>query len=169
MPWPPDLAAFFNFWSLVATGCHRRGYPIAGVEGTQLKMTVCVVAEYPWMAVKSFGGLEPPAGIVCTDTRVTSYARKTMVRADNNERYWLAEQRTFGDNIIACYTSNNVDVTTAALDRVERGADVKSVGKSLFRLPQAIQYRQDGRTESSTGRLLFVRQFTSRYAPNGIL
>jgi hypothetical protein len=49
-----------------------------------------------------------------------------MVRADNNEPYWLAKQRTFGDNIIACYASNNVDVTTAALDRVERGAMLKA-------------------------------------------
>jgi hypothetical protein len=96
-------------------------------------MTVCVVAEFPWLAVKSLAGSQPPAAIVCTDTRVVLKGKEIAVRADNNEPYWIGKQRTFGDNLIVCYTSANIDVTTAALDRIKSGADVKSLGRSLFR------------------------------------
>ena len=85
------------------------------------------MAEYPWRAVKTLVGQEPPGAILCCDTRVS-----------DGEGYifpmWLAKQRSFSPNLIACYTSSNIYVTTAALDRESNTRNVKRLGDSLREL-----------------------------------
>ena len=99
-------------------------------------MSVCIVAGFPWQAIRALGIEGPPCAFVFTDCRVINrYGPIGRVR--------LAKQRVFSDNLVVCYTSTDVFVTTRALDGIEgapttsgRGSisterDVRRIGEFL--------------------------------------
>ena len=87
-------------------------------------MSVCIVAEYPFPTGRIAGGAAVGA-IICTDTKVTTL--ETIPRAS-----LAAKQRPVSDNIVVCYTSGYLQVTTAALnDSVGRRVSLRRLGRNL--------------------------------------
>ena len=86
-------------------------------------MSVGIVAKYPWEAISNLGIKEPPCVFIFTDSRVSNnYGPIDNLR--------LAKQRVFSDNLIVCYTSSNIYVTTSALDRVEGAPTTSGIGST---------------------------------------
>jgi hypothetical protein len=87
-------------------------------------MSVCVVAEYPWRAIKQLVGTNgPPSVIMCSDTRLCVGPAHLAVP--------LSKQYGFSRNLAVCYTSSNVEITTRALDECAGTSNVKRLGASL--------------------------------------
>lgn len=93
-------------------------------------MSVGIVAIYPWQAIHSLGIEGPPCASIFTDTRVSYKIGDDYVPDD---RIQLSKKRIFSNNLIICYTSNNITVTTRALDSAEASAkpSVKRIGEYL--------------------------------------
>jgi len=88
-------------------------------------MSVCVVAQYPWKAVTTLIGSEPPGLIMCSDTLIVE--GRTLKPFD----FLLAKQYGLSPNLIVCYTSSNVDATLRAVLRCAGTSDVKRLGRTL--------------------------------------
>ena len=86
-------------------------------------MSVCVVAQFPWSAIRSVTESEPPGAIICSDTRLTADGQKV------GPSLW-SKQEPIGKNIIVCYTSSNTAATILGLKRVRQQSNVKRVGDS---------------------------------------
>ncbi len=89
-------------------------------------MSVCVVAQYAWRAIKQLVGSEPPAMIMCSDTRICV--------ADTLQPFnlhWQNNIVAYPRNLSVCYTSSSVDVTIKALDSCAGTSNVRRVGTSL--------------------------------------
>lgn len=87
-------------------------------------MSVCIVAQYPWQAVKELVGSEPPGAIICSDTRASSTSGYIFP-------ILLAKQIGFSKNLITCYTSSHVDATVAAFNKVGSTRNIKKIGQAL--------------------------------------
>lgn len=86
-------------------------------------MSVCVVAEYPWGAIRALSEREPRGAIVCSDTRISNGRRVIS---------WLcSKQEPIGKNILVCYTSNNATATIFGLSRVRTHWNLKRIGESV--------------------------------------
>jgi hypothetical protein len=88
-------------------------------------MSVCVVAEYPWKAVRPLIGPEPPGMIMCADTLVVEGQQQHPLDL------LLAKQYDLSRNLIVCYASSNVDATVRALVRCAGTSNVKRLGEVL--------------------------------------
>jgi hypothetical protein len=86
-------------------------------------MSVCIVAEYPWKAIKDVIAPERPGVIICCDTRA--------VRGGRPISHLARKCRPIGRNIVVCYTSNNLGATTEAINSILNKADVRRLGESL--------------------------------------
>src|SRR5437870_1672294 len=71
-------------------------------------MSDCVVAEYPWKRIRGITDLGASGAIVCTDTRLTLDGKPHSIL--------IAKQRSSGKNLIVCYTSSELRVTTTAIN-----------------------------------------------------
>ena len=94
-------------------------------------MSVGIVATYPWQAILSLGIEGPPCAFIITDSRVSFKVGEKYVP---NDHLQLSKQRVFSDNLIICYTSVNLYVTTRALDIAENASakpSVKRIGEYL--------------------------------------
>lgn len=87
-------------------------------------MTTCIVAHFPWAAIRAFVRSEPPGVIVCTDTRVTSDSQGVVAGI------WVKQGR-LANNIFVCYSSSNLAATTLALNRATNSRSVARIGHSL--------------------------------------
>jgi hypothetical protein len=86
-------------------------------------VSVCVVAQYPWSAIRTLSEGEPPGAIVCSDTRIISGRRVIP---------WLcSKQEPMGKNILVCYTSNNATATIFGLSRVRTDWNLTRIGESV--------------------------------------
>lgn len=100
-------------------------------------MSVGLAAIFPWQAIIDLGIEVPPCAFVLTDSRVTD--KRGPI---NHVR--LAKQRIFSNNLIVCYTSSNVSVTTGALDQVAgapttKGTGSMSTARDIRRIGQFLQ------------------------------
>jgi hypothetical protein len=90
-------------------------------------MSVSIVAEYPWNAIRDLAAPDPPAVIVCCDTRVIGPSRGPLP-------HFAAKFRRVGRGIFVTYTSSNLFATTKALDEVSKRADARQIGEKLRQL-----------------------------------
>lgn len=88
-------------------------------------MSVCVVAQYPWKAIRTLIGPEPPGVIMCSDTRIVEG------RSLKPFQFLLAKQYGLSRNLIVCYTSSNVDITIKALDECAGTSNVRQLARTL--------------------------------------
>lgn len=94
-------------------------------------MSVGIVTIFPWQAILSLGIEGPPCASIFTDSRLSFKVGEKYVPIDHLQ---LSKQRVFSDNLIICYTSVNLFVTTRALDRAENASakpSVKRIGEYL--------------------------------------
>jgi hypothetical protein len=88
-------------------------------------MSVCVVAEYPWKAVRTLLGSEPPGMIMCSDTLVVAGQPQQPLDI------LLAKQYDLSRNLVVCYASSNVDATVRAVVRCAGTSNVRRLGEVL--------------------------------------
>jgi hypothetical protein len=88
-------------------------------------MSVCIVAQYPWKAVRPLIGSEPPGMIMCSDTLVVAGQPQQPLDI------LLAKQYDLSRNLIVCYASSNVDATVRAVVRCAGTSNVRRLGEVL--------------------------------------
>ena len=88
------------------------------------QVSVCVVAQFPWSAIRSVTETEPPGAIICSDTRITADGQKIIP-------WFCSKLEPIGKNLAVCYTSSNAAATILALKTVGQYSNVKRVGNSL--------------------------------------
>jgi hypothetical protein len=88
-------------------------------------VSVCIVAQYPWKAVTTLIGSEPPGMIMCADTLVVAGQQQQPLDL------LLAKQYDLSRNLIVCYASGNVDATVRALVRCAGTSNVKRLERVM--------------------------------------
>jgi hypothetical protein len=95
---------------------------------TTASMSVCIVAQYPWSAVRDLADGEPAGAVMCSDTRLTSSQK---IRYP----FW-SKQEPIGRNIVVCFTSSNAAATVRGLGAVKGSWSLRRVGESLLKVHQ---------------------------------
>lgn len=87
-------------------------------------MSVCVVAQFPWAAIRNVTKSETRGVVVCSDTQTTIKGRKGNAGI-------CSKQESLANNIFICYTSNNLYATVSGLKKVPNVKNVKNIGNAL--------------------------------------
>ena len=87
-------------------------------------MSVSIVAEYPWAAIRDLAAPDPPAVIISCDTKLVRSDRRIVP-------HFGAKFRRVGRNIFVTYTSSNFVATSRALDEVTNRGDARQIGEKL--------------------------------------
>ena len=86
-------------------------------------MTTCVVAQFPWTAIRNVTKLETKGIIVCSDTRLTTNEKPI--------EGIYSKQGKLSSNHYICFTSSNLSATLEAISKVDNTKSVKRIGNAL--------------------------------------